>query len=356
MAKEKIEVLDKEKARKEALAAIQKKHGKNSIMLSGDYDLGNIEVIPTGSIGLNLALGVGGYPKGRIIEIYGENSCGKSVMSLQAIAECQKQGGTCALIDSECCYLEKYSKGLGVDTNALYVSQPDSGEQAFEIIEELVKSNSFDLIVVDSVSALIPTSEAEAEMAASSMGSQARLMSKGLKNIINSVSKSKTVLFFINQTRKTFAMYGPKSTTSGGEALKFYASVRMEIKKGKPIMDGDIAIGSPVTIKVVKNKVAPPFRETTFDIIYAKGVDRIGELFDFGLTMKFIEKSGPWFYYNGEKIAQGKEAAIEYLKSNTDLINTLEKNVYEYFSKTNNNITTSRQVVIDEDGVVQDGT
>lgn len=353
MAKEKTEVFDREKARKEALAAIQKKHGKNSIMLSGDYDMRNIEVIPTGSIGLNIALGVGGYPKGRIIEIYGDPSSGKSCMSLQAIAECQRQGGTAALIDAECVYLEEYSKGLGVDTDKLYVSQPDSGEQAFEIIEELVKSNSFDIIVVDSVSALIPTSEVEAEMTASSMGSQARLMSKGLKRLVNIVSKSKTVLFFINQTRKTFNMYGPPVTTSGGEALKFYASVRMEVKKGKPIMQGDAAIGNPVTIKVVKNKVAPPFREAAFDIIYAKGIDRLGELFNFGVQMKLIDKSGAWYSFKEERIGQGKENACDYIRNRPDIIKVLEDSINEYYKKDAISLPVS-DINVDEDGVIQE--
>jgi recombination protein RecA len=299
-----------------ALSQIEKQFGKGSIMRLGENQKANIKTIPTGSLSLDLALG-GGIPKGRIIEIYGPESSGKTTVCLHAVAEAQKTGGTAAYIDAEHALDPAYAKRLGVNTDQLLISQPDSGEQALEILETLVRSNAVDIVVVDSVAALVPQAEIEGDMGDAQMGLQARLMSQAMRKLTGIISRSKCTVIFVNQLRmKIGVMFGNPETTTGGNALKFYASVRMDIRRTSQIKSGDAVIGNHVRVKVVKNKVAPPFREAEFDIMYNQGISREGDVIDLSVTHGIVDKAGAWYEYKGEKIAQGREAAKNYLKEN----------------------------------------
>ncbi|MCL2688792.1 MAG: recombinase RecA [Chitinispirillia bacterium] len=315
----------------QALSQIEKQHGKGSIMRLGTGNLqADIPVIPTGSISLDNALGVGGFPKGRIVEIYGPESSGKTTLALHAIANAQRQGGIAVLIDAEYAFDAAYAKSLGVDIDNLLVSQPDTGEQALEIADTLVRSGAIDLIVVDSVAALVPAAEIEGEMGDSHVGLQARLMSQALRKLTGILSKSKTCLIFINQLRmKIGVMFGNPETTTGGNALKFYSSVRIDIRRIAAIKDGENVIGNRTRAKVVKNKVAPPFQESEFDILYGKGISFEGDVLDLGVEMNIVEKSGAWFAYEGERLGQGREKAREFLKENRDILSKIETKVRE---------------------------
>ena len=322
------ENIDKKKALETALSQIEKQFGKGSVMKLGDYKAMEIEAIPTGALSLDMALGIGGLPRGRIIEIYGPESSGKTTLALHVIAEAQKMGGEAAFIDAEHALDPVYAKKLGVDIDNLIVSQPDTGEQALEITESLVRSGALDVIVVDSVAALVPKAEIDGDMGDSHMGLQARLMSQALRKLAGAINKSKTVLIFINQLReKIGVMFGNPETTTGGRALKFYASVRLDIRKAENIkQDGEIK-GSRTRVKVVKNKVAPPFREAEFDIVYGEGISRAGNILDMAVNMDIIEKSGSWFSYNGERIGQGRENVKKYLKENPEILDEVESKV-----------------------------
>jgi recombination protein RecA len=316
-----------------ALDTIEKQFGKGSIMRLGEAHKVAVETIPTGSLALDLALG-GGLPKGRIIEIYGPESSGKTTLALHAIAEIQKQGGTAAFIDAEHALDPAYAKRLGVKVDNLLISQPDNGEQALEITETLVRSNAVDLIVVDSVAALVPRAEIEGDMGDSHMGLQARLMSQALRKLTGVISRSKATVIFINQIRmKIGIMFGNPETTTGGNALKFYASVRMDIRRTSQIKQGDQVIGNHCRVKVVKNKIAPPFREAEFDIMYNQGISRSGDVIDLATKENIIEKSGAWFAYNGAKIGQGREAAKKYLEDNPKVMEEVAKKVTEAANK-----------------------
>ena len=316
---------EKQKALDIAISQIEKNFGKGSIMKMGEASKLHIEVIPTGSIGLDAALGVGGFPRGRIIEIYGPEAGGKTTVSLQAVAEAQKRGGTAAFIDAEHAMDPKYSRKLGVDVDNLLISQPDYGEQALEICETLVRSGAIDIIVVDSVAALVPKAEVEGEMGDPQMGLQARLMSQALRKLTAVVGKSKTVLIFINQLReKIGVMFGNPETTPGGRALKFYSSVRLDVRAQEKIKEGDKIVGTRVKVKVVKNKVAPPFRDSTFVLIHGEGISHEAELLDLGQKFNLVEKSGSWFAYEGERLGQGYEASLQFLKEHSALANKLE--------------------------------
>ncbi len=317
----------KSKALNLAMDQIEKQFGKGSIMnLSGDNKI-DVETIPTGSVSLDLALG-GGIPKGRIIEIYGPESSGKTTLTLHAVAEVQKQGGVAAFIDAEHALDPAYAKRLGVDIEKLLVSQPDSGEQSLEIVETLVRSNAVDIVVVDSVAALVPQAEIEGDMGDSHMGLQARLMSQALRKLTGIISRSKCTVVFINQLRmKIGVMFGNPETTTGGNALKFYASVRMDIRRTSQIKVGDDVIGNRVRVKVVKNKIAPPFRQAEFDIMYNQGISTEGDILDLATEKGIVEKSGAWFAYNGENVAQGREAAKQYLKDNPKVLKEIDKKV-----------------------------
>ena len=309
---------------------IEKNFGKGSIMKMGNEEIENIEVIPTGSIGLNAALGVGGYPKGRIIEIYGPESSGKTTLAIHAIAEAQRAGGIAAFIDAEHAFDRFYAEKLGVDTNELLISQPDNGEQALEIAENLIRSSAIDIIVVDSVAALTPKAEIEGEMGENKVGLQARLMSQALRKLTSAISKTNTVCIFINQLREKIGMmFGNPETTTGGNALKFYSSVRLDIRSGSPLKDGDQIIGKPTKVKVVKNKVAPPFRRAEFDIMFGEGISRSGEIVDLGVELGIIKKSGSFFSYNGTKIAQGRDATKRVIGDNPELAEELEALIME---------------------------
>ena len=314
-----------------AMAKIEKDFGKGSIMKMGDESIANVEVIPTGSIGLNAALGVGGYPKGRIIEIYGPESSGKTTLSIHAMAECQKAGGVCAFIDAEHAFDRFYAEKLGVDISNLYISQPDNGEQALEIADQLIRSSAIDLIIIDSVAALTPKKEIEGDMGDSSVGLQARLMSQALRKMTSTISKTNTTCIFINQLReKIGVMFGSPETTTGGNALKFYSSVRLDIRKNGPtIKDGDIAIGNKVKVKVVKNKVAPPFRFAEFEITFGEGISRIGEIVDLSEQFDIIKKSGSWYSYGDSKLGQGRDAVKALLTDNPELCDELEAKIME---------------------------
>ena len=318
------------KALQEAMAKIEKNYGKGSIMRMGDEQVVNVEVIPTGSIGLNAALGVGGYPKGRIIEIFGPESSGKTTLAIHAIAECQKAGGTAAFIDAEHAFDRFYAEKLGVDIANLLISQPDNGEQALEIADNLIRSSAIDIIVIDSVAALTPKTEIEGDMGDSAVGLQARLMSQALRKLTSTISKTNTTCIFINQLReKIGVMFGSPETTTGGNALKFYASVRLDIRKSTPVKDGDNVIGNLTKVKVVKNKVAPPFRKAEFEIIYGEGISKIGEILDLSIEYEIIKKSGSWFSYGDSKLAQGRDATLALLKDNPELCEELEAKVME---------------------------
>ena len=325
---------EKKKALEAAMAQIEKNYGKGSVMKLGEYKAMEIEAIPTGALSLDIALGIGGVPRGRIIEIYGPESSGKTTLALHIIAEAQKLGGEVAFIDAEHALDPVYSKKLGVDIDNLIVSQPDTGEQALEITESLVRSGALDVIVVDSVAALVPKAEIDGDMGDPHMGLQARLMSQALRKLAGAINKSKTVLIFINQLRdKIGVMFGNPETTTGGRALKFYASVRLDIRKAENIkQDGEIK-GSRTKVKVVKNKVAPPFREAEFDIMYGEGISREGNVLDMAVNLDIIEKSGSWFSYNGDRIGQGRENVKKYLRENPEMLDEVEKKVRENFEK-----------------------
>ena len=318
------------KALQAAMMKIEKDFGKGSIMRMGDEQVVNVDVIPTGSIGLNVALGVGGYPKGRIIEIYGPESSGKTTLAIHAIAECQKAGGIAAFIDAEHAFDRFYAGKLGVDIENLYISQPDNGEQALEIAEQLIRSSAIDIIVIDSVAALTPKKEIEGDMGDSAVGLQARLMSQALRKLTSTISKTNTTCIFINQLReKIGVMFGNPETTTGGNALKFYASVRIDVRKSTPIKDGEEIIGSLTKVKVVKNKVAPPFRRCEFEIIFGEGISKIGEIIDLGVDYNIIKKSGSWFSYGDSKLGQGRDATKELLKDNPELCEELEAKIMQ---------------------------
>ena len=319
---------DKEKALAAALGQIDRAFGKGSVMRLGEKPMMEIEGISTGSLGLDIALGIGGLPRGRIVEIYGPESSGKTTLALHCIAEAQKSGGVCAFVDAEHALDPIYASKLGVDLNDLLVSQPDTGEQALEITDTLVRSGAVDILVVDSVAALTPRAELEGEMGDSLPGLQARLMSQALRKLTASISKSKTLVIFINQIRmKIGVMYGSPETTTGGNALKFYASVRLDIRRTGAIKEREDTIGSQTRVKVVKNKVAPPFKQVEFDIIYGEGISKTGELLDLGVKANIVEKSGAWFSYSGQRLGQGKENSRQFLKEHPELANEIEDKI-----------------------------
>jgi recombination protein RecA len=324
--------MEKNKALDAAMAQIERAFGKGSIMRmgarSGDEQ---IEVIPSGSVGLDLALGIGGLPRGRIIEIYGPESSGKTTLALHAIAEAQKRGGTCAFLDAEHALDPTYARKLGVDVDSLLISQPDAGEQALEMADTLVRSGAIDVLVVDSVAALVPRAELEGEMGDSHMGLHARLMSQALRKITGSVSRSKCMLIFLNQIRmKIGVMFGNPETTTGGNALKFYASLRLEIRRIGQIKDREEVVGNQTRVKVVKNKLAPPFRQVEFDIMYGEGISKVGELLDLGVKAAVVEKSGAWFSYDSQRIGQGRENAKQFLRDHRELADAIEVKVREH--------------------------
>jgi recombination protein RecA len=325
MSKPEIKSADKKKALDSALAQIEKTFGKGSIMKFGNQERLEIEVISTGSLGLDIALGVGGIPKGRIIEIYGPESSGKTTLTLHAVAECQRQGGTCAFIDAEHALDPVYAKKLGVNVDELLISQPDSGEQALEICDTLVRSGAIDMVIVDSVAALVPKAELEGEMGDATMGAQARLMSQALRKITGTVNRTQCTVIFINQIRqKIGVMFGNPETTTGGNALKFYASVRMDIRRIGALKDKEEVVGNLTRVKVVKNKVSPPFKTVEFDILYGQGISKEGELIDMGIKAGIVEKSGSWFSYKDQRIGQGKENARQFIKENPKVAAEIE--------------------------------
>ena len=321
---------EKLKALQAAMAKIEKDFGKGAIMKLGDEQVDNVEVIPTGSIALNMALGVGGYPKGRIIEIYGPESSGKTTLAIHAIAEAQKAGGIAAFIDAEHAFDRFYAAKLGVDVDNLWISQPDTGEQALEIADQLIRSSAIDILVIDSVAALTPKAEIDGDMGDNKVGLQARLMSQALRKLTSTISKTNTTCIFINQLREKIGiMFGNPETTTGGNALKFYASVRLDIRKVTSIKDGDNVIGNQVRVKVVKNKVAPPFRKAEVEITFGEGISRIGEIIDLGVQYNVIQKSGSWFSYDGSRLAQGRDATKALLRDNPELCEELEAKIME---------------------------
>ncbi len=329
MSTQSISNADKAKALEAALGQIERAFGKGSIMkLTGAQNPMEVEAVSTGSLGLDLALGIGGLPRGRIIEIYGPESSGKTTLALQVIAEAQKTGGTCAIVDAEHALDPSYARKLGVKVDDLLISQPDSGEQALEIADTLVRSGALDVLVVDSVAALVPKAELEGEMGDSHVGLQARLMSQALRKLTGSISRSRTVVIFINQIRmKIGVMFGSPETTTGGNALKFYASVRLDIRRIGSLKEKEEAIGNHTRVKVVKNKMAPPFREVEFDIMYGEGISKVGELIDLGVKANLVEKSGAWFAYDGQRIGQGRENAKQYMRDNPEAANKLEAQI-----------------------------
>lgn len=319
--------MDKEKALESALAQIERAFGKGSIMRMGaNQPVVEIEAIPTGSLSLDMALGIGGLPRGRIVEIYGPESSGKTTLALHCVAEAQKNGGVCAFVDAEHALDPVYARKLGVDLSDLLISQPDTGEQALEIVDTLVRSGAVDVLVVDSVAALTPKAEIEGDMGASLPGLQARLMSQALRKLTASIARSNTLVIFINQIRmKIGVMFGSPETTTGGNALKFYASVRLDIRRIGQIKDKDDVVGNQTRVKVVKNKVAPPFKQVEFDILYGEGISKAGELIDLGVKAGIVEKSGSWYSYDSQRIGQGRDNARQFLKSNPDLANAIEE-------------------------------
>ncbi len=335
MAKKEIEAAagqqsEKLKALQAAMAKIEKDFGKGSIMKLGEERIDNIEVIPSGSIALDHALGVGGYPRGRIVEIYGPESSGKTTLALHAVAEAQKQGGIAAFIDAEHAFDRFYAANLGVNVDELLISQPDNGEQALDIADQLIRSAAVDIIVIDSVAALTPKAELEGDMGDNKVGLQARLMSQALRKLTATINKTKTTCIFINQLReKIGVMFGNPETTTGGNALKFYASVRLDIRKSSSIKDGDEVVGNEVKVKVVKNKVAPPFRRAEFEIMYGEGISRVGEVVDLGVDFGILEKSGSWYSYGGSKLGQGKDATKKILADNPELCEEITAKIYE---------------------------
>ena len=321
---------DKLKALQLAMEKIEKEHGKGTIMKMGEDSVEDVSVIPSGSIGLNLALGVGGYPRGRIIEIYGPESSGKTTLAIHAIAEAQKAGGIAAIIDAEHAFDRFYAEKLGVDIDNLLISQPDSGEQALEVADQLIRSSAIDIIVIDSVAALTPKAELEGDMGDNKVGLQARLMSQALRKLTASINKTNTTCIFINQLReKIGVMFGSPETTTGGNALKFYASVRLDIRKSTPIKDGDNVLGNQTKVKVVKNKVAPPFRKAEFDIMFGEGISLAGEIIDLGVEAGVIKKAGAWFSYNDTKLGQGRDAAKRLIQDNPELLEELQDKIME---------------------------
>ena len=321
---------EKLKALQAAMDKIEKSYGRGAIMKMGDDNIEEIAVISTGSVGLNAALGVGGYPRGRVIEIYGPESSGKTTLAIHAIAEAQKAGGIAAIIDAEHAFDRFYAEKLGVDVENLWISQPDSGEQALEIADQLIRSSAVDIVVIDSVAALTPKAELEGDMGDSKMGLQARLMSQALRKLTATISKTNTTCIFINQLRdKLGVMFGNPETTTGGNALKFYASVRLDIRRISQIKDGEEVIGTQTRVKVVKNKVAPPFKQVQFDILYGEGISRLGEIIDIGTDLKVLEKSGAWYSYDGRRLGQGKEKVRDLLAENPDLAKEIEGKIRE---------------------------
>ncbi len=339
---------ERQKALEAAMGQIEKQFGKGSVMKLGDFKALNIEAIPTGALGLDIALGIGGIPKGRIIEVFGPESSGKTTLALHMIAEAQKQGGVAAFIDAEHALDPVYAKHLGVDIDNLIVSQPDTGEQALEIAEALVRSGAVDIIVVDSVAALVPKAEIDGDMGDAHVGLQARLMSQALRKLAGVINKSNSCIVFINQLReKVGIMFGNPETTPGGRALKFYSSVRLDIRKVENIKQDGEVIGSRARVKVVKNKVAPPFREAEFDIIYGQGISKSGNILDIGINLGLVEKSGSWFGYNGDRIGQGRENAKKYLEDNPKVMEELEEKIRKNFDQAFEN--SLGEEVIDEE-------
>lgn len=341
---------NKEKALEQALEQIQKQYGKGAIMKLGEEGLtGSVDVISTGSISLDLATGVGGYPRGRIIEIYGPESSGKTTLTLHAIAEAQKAGGKAAFIDAEHALDPVYAKNLGVGVDELLVSQPDTGEQALEICEMLARSGAIDLIVIDSVAALVPKAEIQGEMGDSHVGLHARLMSQALRKIAGTVNKTNTCVIFINQLReKIGVMFGNPETTTGGRALKFYASMRLDVRKIETLKRGDEMLGNRTRVKIVKNKVAPPFKKSEFDIMYGTGISLAGDVLDTAVEAKIVDKAGSWYSYNGERIGQGRENVKDYLQSHEEMLEEIRKKVMNQFKPE----STDDDIKVDEDGVV----
>lgn len=340
---------NKKKALTAALTQIERQFGKGSVMRLGDAEVvRDIDTISTGSLSLDLALGIGGLPKGRIVEIYGPESSGKTTLTLQVIAECQRQGGVAAFIDAEHALDPAYAKRLGVQVDDLLISQPDTGEQALEIADMLVRSSAVDVVIIDSVAALTPKAEIEGEMGDQHMGLQARLMSQALRKLTANIKRSNTLVIFINQIRmKIGIMFGNPETTTGGNALKFYASVRLDIRRTGAVKDGDQIIGSETRVKVVKNKVAPPFRQAEFDILYNEGISRESEIIHLGVLHGFIDKSGAWFSYKNQRIGQGKENVRIFLKEHPELANEVERKIREKLLTTNNNVTP--ETTVDEE-------
>lgn len=338
------EAVDPKKARLDALAAamqkIEKDYGKGAIMKLGDDNIEDVDVIPTGSVSLNYALGVGGFPRGRIIEIYGPESSGKTTLAIHAIAEAQKLGGIAAIIDAEHAFDRFYAEKLGVDVNNLLISQPDNGEQALEIAEQLIRSSAIDILVVDSVAALTPKSEIEGDMGDRNVGLQARLMSQAMRKLTGTISRTNTTCIFINQLReKIGVMFGPSETTTGGNALKFYASVRIDIRSSTTIKDGENVLGRHTKVKITKNKVAPPFKRAEFDIMFGEGISRSGELVDMGVEYGIIQKSGSWFSYDGSRLAQGRDAVKKMLQDNPELADEIEAKIMEALKASDGNST-----------------
>ena len=346
---------EKKKALEAAMSQIEKQFGKGSVMKLGEFKAMEIEAIPTGALSLDMALGIGGVPRGRIIEVFGPESSGKTTLALHVVAEAQKMGGEAAFIDAEHALDTVYAKKLGVDIDNLIVSQPDTGEQALEITESLIRSGALDVIVVDSVAALVPKAEIDGDMGDSHMGLQARLMSQALRKLAGAINKTKTVLIFINQLReKIGVMFGNPETTTGGRALKFYASVRLDIRKIENIkQDGEVK-GNRVRVKVIKNKVAPPFREAEFDIVYGEGISKAGNILDMAVNMDIIEKSGSWFSYDGNRIGQGRENVKKYLKENPEILADVEQKVRANFAKAFQDSLGEELPEVDEDGEFED--